>query len=129
MEKIACVLWKPSGVQDDVFAKGVRAAAPELAGLGAMNLRVNTVDEHVAAGSAVRVGRMDPPKAAFVTFWLHEADALQVSRRAHESEGPEASAPRAASPCGVGRISTCRRTAPTIQPQFIARCSPARTSR
>jgi hypothetical protein len=80
MEKIACVLWKPAGVRDDVFGKGLRAAAPELGRLGAMNVRVNAVDEHVAAGTAVRVGRMDPPKAGFVTFWLHEADDLQVSR-------------------------------------------------
>jgi hypothetical protein len=80
MEKIACVLWKPAGVPDDVFGKGLRAAAPELARLGAMNVRVNVVDEHVAAGTAVRVGRMDPPKAGFVTFWLHEADDLQASR-------------------------------------------------
>src|SRR5262249_26882785 len=60
---------------DDVFGKGLRAAAPELARLGATNVRVNVVDEHVAAGSAVRVGKMDPPKAGFVTFWLDEADA------------------------------------------------------
>ncbi|HKA15914.1 MAG TPA: EthD domain-containing protein [Myxococcota bacterium] len=77
MEKIACLLWKPVGVADDVFAKGLRAAAPELARLGAVNLRVNAVDEHVAAGKAVRVGRMDPPKAGFVTFWVDEADAAR----------------------------------------------------
>ncbi len=77
MEKIACVLWKPAGEPDDVFGKSLRAAAPDLARRGAMNVRVNVVDEHVAAGSAVRVGRMDPPKAAFVTFWLHEADDVQ----------------------------------------------------
>ena len=76
MEKIACVLWKPAGVPDDVFGKGLRAAAPELARLGAMNVRVNAVDEHVAAGTAVRVGKMEP-KSGFVTFWLHEADDLR----------------------------------------------------
>jgi EthD domain len=75
MEKIACVLWKPAGVPDDVFGKGLRATAPELARLGAMNVRVNAVDEHVAAGTAVRVGRMEP-KAGFVTFWLHDADEV-----------------------------------------------------
>jgi hypothetical protein len=77
MEKIACVLWKPVGVPDDVFGKSLRAAAPELAGLGALSVRVNVVDEHVAEGTAVRVGKMDPPKAAFVTFWLPEADDLR----------------------------------------------------
>ena len=77
MEKIACVLWKPAGTSDDVFAKELRAAGSELARHGATAVRVNAVDEHVAAGSAVRVGQMDPPKDAFVTFWLHEADALR----------------------------------------------------
>jgi hypothetical protein len=76
MEKIACVLWKPAGVPDDVFGKGLRAAAPELARRGAGSLRLNIVDEHVAAGTGVRVGKMDPPKAAFATFWLDEADAV-----------------------------------------------------
>src|SRR5258706_5118748 len=79
MEKIACVLWKPAATPDDVFAKELRAAAPELARYGAIGVRVNAVDEHVAAGGAVRVGQMDPPKAAFVTFWLHEADQVRVA--------------------------------------------------
>ena len=76
MEKIACVLWKPAGVPDDVYGKELRAAAAELARLGAMSVRINVVDEHVAAGTAVRVGKMDP-KSGFVTFWLHEADQLR----------------------------------------------------
>jgi hypothetical protein len=76
MEKIACVLWKPAGTADEAFAKELRAMAPELSRHGALNVRVNAVDEHVAAGTAVRVGRMDPPKAAFVTFWLDEAERV-----------------------------------------------------
>ena len=76
MEKIACVLWKPAGMPDDVFGKSLRGAAPELARQGAGSLRLNIVDEHVAAGTGVRVGRMDPPKAAFATFWVDEADAI-----------------------------------------------------
>ena len=88
MEKIACVLWKPAGVSDEVYGKELRAAAPELARVGAMNVRVNVVDEHVAAGTAVRVGKMEP-KAGFVTFWLHEAEdmsgALLAALSAHAS--------------------------------------------
>ena len=76
MEKIACVLWKPAGVPDDVYGKELRAAAPELARLGAMSVRVNVADEDVAAGAGVRVGTMEP-KSGFVTFWLHDADDLQ----------------------------------------------------
>jgi hypothetical protein len=78
MEKIACALWKPAGMADDVFAKDLRGAAPELTRLGAGSLRMNIVDEHVAAGTGARVGRMDPAKAAFVTFWVDEADAIRA---------------------------------------------------
>lgn len=77
MEKIACVVWKPAELADTAFAKELRAAAPELARRGALALRVNVVDEEVVAGAAARVGRMDPPKAAFVSFWLHEADDVR----------------------------------------------------
>lgn len=76
MEKIACVLWKPVGMPDDVFGKDLRGASSELARLGARSLCMNVVDEHVAAGTNVRVGKIDPPKAAFVTFWVDEADAI-----------------------------------------------------
>ena len=88
MEKIACVLWKPAGVPDDVYGKELRAAAPDLARLGAQSVRINVADEHVAAGTAVRVGKMEP-KSGFVTFWLHEADDLRgellVALSAHAS--------------------------------------------
>jgi hypothetical protein len=77
MEKIACALWKPDGLSDADYGKRLREAAPAWSGRGALALHVNVVDEHVAAGTDVRVGRMDPPKAAFATFWLHEADALR----------------------------------------------------
>jgi hypothetical protein len=77
MEKIACALWKPAGLGDADFGASLRAAVPEWLGLGVHLLRVNVVDEHVSEGGAVRVGRMDPAKAAFVTFWLHEADDLR----------------------------------------------------
>jgi hypothetical protein len=77
MEKIACVLWKPPGVPDASFAKDLRAVVPDLAHHGATSVRVNVVDDAVAAGSGARVGSMDPPKAAFVTFWLPEADLVR----------------------------------------------------
>ena len=77
MEKLCCVLWKPAGVPDAAFAKGLLEAAPDLARRGALALRVNAVDEAVAAGRAARVSRMDPPKSAVVTFWVHEADLLR----------------------------------------------------
>ena len=77
MEKIACILWKPGGLSDADYGKRLREAAPEWSRRGARALRVNVVDQHVAVGTGVRVGRMDPPKAGFVSFWLDEADALR----------------------------------------------------
>lgn len=75
MEKICTLLWKPEGVSDDAFRDALLAEAPELTRRGAMRLRIDVVDGHVAAGVKVRVGRMDPPKAAQVAYWVHEADA------------------------------------------------------
>jgi hypothetical protein len=75
MEKLASVLWKPSHRSDAEFARALLAGAPELAQRGAARLRIDVVDDAVAAGSDVRVGRMQPPKAAVVFYWLDEADA------------------------------------------------------
>ena len=74
MEKLASVLWKPDGSDDAGFAAELLATAPELAKRGAARLRIDVVDEAVAAGTDVRVGRMDPPKAAVVFYWLDEGD-------------------------------------------------------
>jgi hypothetical protein len=74
VEKLASVLWKPAGQADDAFRDALLAAAPDLAKRGALRLRVNVVDSQVAAGTGVRVGRMDPPKAACVLYWLDDAD-------------------------------------------------------
>ena len=75
MEKICSVLWKSEGVTDDAFRDALLGEAPALARAGARRLRVDVVDSHVAAGAKVRVGRMDPPKAAMVGYWVDEADA------------------------------------------------------
>jgi hypothetical protein len=75
VEKLASVLWKPRDSSDEAFARALLASAPELTKRGAGRLRVNVVDDAVAPGAGVRVGRMDPPKAAVVLYWLDEADA------------------------------------------------------
>jgi hypothetical protein len=75
MEKICTLLWKPHGATDDAFRDALLAEAPELGKQGAMRLRISAVDGHVAAGAKNRVGRMDPPKSALVSYWVHEADA------------------------------------------------------
>ncbi|MGH0033089.1 MAG: hypothetical protein ACQGVC_25140 [Myxococcota bacterium] len=74
MEKLASVLWKPADQPDQAFADALLAAAPELAKQGAMKLRIDVADDAVADGAGVRVGRMDPPKAAVVFYWLDLAD-------------------------------------------------------
>ncbi len=74
MEKLASVLWKPADQSDDAFRDALLAAAPDLASRGALRLRINVADGAVAASSGVRVGRMDPPKAACVFYWLDLAD-------------------------------------------------------
>src|SRR5262245_61702032 len=75
MEKICSVLWKPSRASDDAFRDGLLGSAPELAKAGAQRLRIAVVDAHVAAGTKVRISRMDAPKSALVSYWVHEADA------------------------------------------------------
>jgi len=75
MEKICTVLWKRNGVGDDAFRDALLAEAPELARSGARHLRIAAVDGHVAAGTRVRISKMDPPKSALVGYWLDEADA------------------------------------------------------
>lgn len=75
MEKLASVLWKPGDRSDAQFARALLALAPELEKRGAAGLAIDVVDEAVAAGTKVRVGRMDPPKAAVAFYWLDEADA------------------------------------------------------
>ena len=90
MEKICTVLWKPEGVSDDAFRDALLADAPRArCKRGAQRLRIDVVDGHVAAGSKVRVGRMDPPKSACVGYWVDEADARgaiesQLARRSEK---------------------------------------------
>jgi hypothetical protein len=82
MEKICSVLWKPESASDDAFRDALLAAAPELARRGARRLRVDAVDGHVAAGTRVRISRMERPKSALVAYWVDEADArLPVEER------------------------------------------------
>jgi hypothetical protein len=74
MEKICSVLWKRDGVSDDAFRDALLAEAPELARRGAKHLRIDAVDGHVAAGTRVRISRMQQPKSALVGYWVDEAD-------------------------------------------------------
>ena len=75
MEKLVSVLWKPEATSDADFGAELRERAGALRDAGAMRLRINVVDEHVAPGARLRIGQMQPAKAAIANYWLHEADA------------------------------------------------------
>ena len=74
MEKLVYVIWKrPAESGADLAKRLLGDVADALEAGGAQRLRISVVDEHVAAGEGIRVGRMDPPKSALVTFWLEAA--------------------------------------------------------
>jgi hypothetical protein len=48
--------------------------APRLRAGGAIHVQVNVNDEAVAIGEGVRIGKLDPPIRALVSFWMEDAD-------------------------------------------------------
>lgn len=89
MEKLAYVLWKPEAQASDAFAKRLLGpTADALERLGAQRLRISVADGHVAEGTGICVGRMDPPKAALVSFWLEAAqDAAPLQAELARASG------------------------------------------
>jgi hypothetical protein len=73
MEKLAYALFAPAGQDGDALGKRLKSAAPALVSAGASQIRFAVVDADVARGAKLRIGRMDPPKAALVTFWLEQS--------------------------------------------------------
>ncbi|MDH3707756.1 MAG: EthD domain-containing protein [Acidimicrobiia bacterium] len=91
MEKLVYVLWRRS-IEPDAFARDLVAdVGPALVASGARFVTVSVVDEAVAAGATLRIGSMDPPKDAVVTFWLEEsfrraeAEAMLVQASADQA--------------------------------------------
>jgi hypothetical protein len=82
MEKLVSVLWKPEGQADGEFAAALLGETRELVKRGASRLRISVVDDHVAPGARLRIGQMDPPKAAIVCYWLDMADDRSQIERA-----------------------------------------------
>ena len=79
MEKLAYVLWKRDGEDDDGFAKRLRGEiASQVRETGALQLVVSAVDGDVAAGSGLRIGQMDPPKSGLLTAWVDQAQERGV---------------------------------------------------
>jgi hypothetical protein len=83
MEKLVYVVWKDPAVSDEEFQRAlVGPLAAHLRELGAARLKVCAVDDAVAAGAGLRIGRMDPPKAGLVSFWLEQSQERAPHERA-----------------------------------------------
>jgi hypothetical protein len=77
MEKVVYVVWKRVGQRDGDFAAELRAELPRaLAAEGARGLSISAVDDAVAPGAKLRLGKMDPPKSAIVAFWLEQSQEV-----------------------------------------------------
>ncbi len=73
MEKLAYVVRKRGDEADERFARRLlEAVAPRLRAR-ADRLRISLVDDDVAAGAKLRLGKRDPPKSGLVSFWLEQS--------------------------------------------------------
>ena len=76
MEKLVYVLWKRGEEESEAFKRRLLdEAAPRLCALPAElhRVRLSVVDDDVAAGEKLRLGRMSPPKAALLTCWIEQS--------------------------------------------------------
>lgn len=73
MEKLVYAVWKRGAEADAAFAKRLlEEVAPRLRPL-VERLRISVVDDDVAAGAKLRLGKLDPPKSGLVSFWLEQS--------------------------------------------------------
>jgi hypothetical protein len=76
VEKLVYVLWKRGDEPNEAFKRRLLdETAPRLLALPheLRQIRISVVDDDVAAGEKLRLGRMSPPKAALLTFWIEQA--------------------------------------------------------
>ena len=79
MEKLAYVVWKQGSEADERFGRRLlEEVAPRLRSLSS-GLRISVVDDDVAAGAKLRLGKRDPPKAGLVSFWLEQSQERAAS--------------------------------------------------
>lgn len=81
MEKLVYLLREPADSDGRGLRERVLAAATELRGAGAMNIAANINDDAVAAGRRVKIGRLDPPIRAMVSFWMHISDDRDAAEK------------------------------------------------
>jgi hypothetical protein len=73
MEKLAYVVWKRAGEPDQRFeTRLLEEVAPRLRAETAQ-LRVSVVDDDVAAGAKLHLGKLDPRPSGLVSFWLEQS--------------------------------------------------------
>jgi hypothetical protein len=73
LEKLAYVVWKRGAEAEATFAlRLLEELAPRLRPR-VEKLRISVVDDDVAPGGRLRLGKQDPPKSGLVTFWLEQS--------------------------------------------------------
>jgi hypothetical protein len=73
MEKLAYVVWKRGGEPDACFARRLlEEVAPRLRA-ESQRLRISVVDDDVAAGGKLHLGKLVPRPAGLVSFWLEQS--------------------------------------------------------
>lgn len=74
MEKLVYIVWKQASADEESFrGQLIGPVATRLRALGAERLKISVVDDGVRDGAKLRIGRMDPPKAGLVSFWLEQS--------------------------------------------------------
>lgn len=84
MEKLAYLVWKRESEADEAFKRRLLSGcAPQLLGLeaGLEKLRINVVDDDVAAGAALRINCAPPPLCGLVTFWMEQSQERAPAER------------------------------------------------
>lgn len=73
MEKLAYVVWKRAGEPDERFKlRLLEEVAPRLRAR-TVRLRISAVDDDVAAGTKLHLGKLDPRPSGLVSFWLEQS--------------------------------------------------------
>jgi hypothetical protein len=81
MEKLVYLIRRVEDVSGSELRDALIGSSAALRDAGAGNLSISVNDEDVAAGAAVRIGKLDPPIRAMVSFWMDNADDRGASEQ------------------------------------------------
>jgi hypothetical protein len=73
MEKLAYVVWKRGAEPDARFAQRLLGEVAPRLRAECERLRISVVDDDVAAGAKLHLGKLDPRPAGLVSFWLEQS--------------------------------------------------------